>query len=88
MLLFPPPPPHFDCFPSSSRPNLEGKQKWGGGRGGGGGGRGGGGGGGGGGNKKNWGKILKLLDRQFFASLSFDLVFMFCLKNLYDFAFA
>ena len=33
-------------------------------------------------------RLTFLLDRQFFASLSFDLVFMFCLKNLYDFAFA
>ena len=33
-------------------------------------------------------RLTFLLDRQVFASLSFDLVFMFCLKNLYDFAFA
>ena len=26
-------------------------------------------------------RLTFLLDRQFFASLSFDLVFMFCLKN-------
>ena len=33
-------------------------------------------------------RLTFLLDRQFFASLSFELVFMFCLKILYDFAFA
>ena len=33
-------------------------------------------------------RLTFLLDRQFFASLSFDLVFMFCPKNQYDFAFA
>ena len=33
-------------------------------------------------------KLTFLLDRQFFASLRSDLVFMFCPKNQYDFAFA
>ena len=32
-------------------------------------------------------RLTFLLDRQFFASMRFDLVFMFCLKNLYDFEF-
>ena len=31
-------------------------------------------------------RLTFLLDRQFFASLHFDLVFMFCPKNQYDFA--
>ena len=33
-------------------------------------------------------RLTFLLDRKFFASLRFDLVFRFCPKNHYDFAFA
>ena len=33
-------------------------------------------------------RLTLLLDRQFSTSLRFDLVFMICLKNQYDFAFA
>ena len=33
-------------------------------------------------------RLTFLLDKQFFAELSIDLVFMFCPTNVYDFTFA